>query len=70
MTPEYMRNMFDFKPSPYSLRNQHNLFLPKPRTNYCKRSFVYRASSQYNELSHDLRQLPTFAAFKNNLNRL
>ena len=70
MTPEYMKDMFEFKPSPYSLRNLHNLSLPKPRTNYCKRSLVNRASYQYNELSRDFRQLPTFTAFKNNLIKL
>ena len=70
MTPAYLKDMFKFKPSPYSLRNEHNLFLPKPTTNYCKRSFVYRASLQYNKLSPDLRKLPTFAIFKNNLHKL
>ena len=70
MTPEYLKDMFHFKSSPYSLRNQNTLSLPKPNTNYCKRTFVYRASSEYNKLPLDLRQIPAFTTFKSNLNTL
>ena len=69
MAPEYMNDMFSFKVSPYySLRNQNDLCLPKHRTNYCKRSFAYRAASEYNELPYDLRQISSFTAFKSILN--
>ena len=64
MTPAYLKDMFKFKPSPYSLRIEHNLFLPKPTTNYCKRSFVYRASLQYDKLSPDLRKYPLLPSLK------
>ena len=70
MAPDYMKDMFKFKVSPYSLRNQSNLCLPKPRTNYCKRSFVYRAASEYNELPYGLRQITSYTAFKFNLKNI
>ena len=46
-----------------------NTCLPNPRRNYCgKRSFAYRAASEYNELLYDLRQTSSFTAFKSKLN--
>ena len=33
-----------------------------------KRSFAYRAASEYNELPYDLRQISSFTAFKSKLN--
>ena len=69
LAPEYMKDMFSFKISPYSLRNQTDLCLPKPITNYCKRSFMYRAASEYNELLNDLRQITfCFISFEKNKN--
>ena len=70
MAPEYMKDMFEYKHSPYSLHNHHDLCLLKPSTNYCRRSFMYRAASEYNEVDNDLRHLPSFAAFRSNLNML
>ena len=70
MAPDYLKDMFEYKQSPYSLRNQHDLCLPKPRTNYCRRSFMYRAASGYNELDYNLKTIPSFPAFKTNLNML
>ena len=70
MTPEYLKEIFHFKHTPYSLRNQNSLSLPKPNTNYCKRTLVYRASSEYNNLPSELRQLPAFTTFKSKLSTL
>ena len=42
LTPEYLHDMFVLRNSNYSLRNSDKLLtLPKPRTDYLKRSFSY-----------------------------
>ena len=38
----------------YAPRNVDNLVLPKPKTNYCTRTFFYRGSKLYNELPINL----------------
>ena len=50
LTPNYINENVSFRVTRYSLRSQFNLALPKPRTNYCKRTFVYRGSVLYNVL--------------------
>ena len=42
VTPEYLQRLFAQSYSNYNLRNcEGKLALPKPRTNYLKRSFSY-----------------------------
>ena len=42
LTPPYLHELFDFRSTGYDLRNLENtLFVPKPRTNYGKRTFSY-----------------------------
>ena len=42
LTPSYLHELFDFCSTGYHLRNLENtLFVPKPRTNYGKRTFSY-----------------------------
>ena len=41
-TPQYLQDMFDSRRCQYSLRNCNGkLFIPKPNTDYLKRSFPY-----------------------------
>jgi hypothetical protein len=54
--PDYLRELFtECKNDFYCLRsNDTKLALPKPRTNFQKRSFSYRAAKSWNELSIDI----------------
>ena len=54
--PGYVQNFFTkCENINYSLRsNNVKLSLPKPRTNFLKRSFSYRAAQGWNELSDEV----------------
>ena len=54
--PYYLEQLFDeCNNDIYSLRsNNTKLALPKPRTNFLKRSFSYRATKSWNELSNEI----------------
>jgi hypothetical protein len=53
--PQYLVKLFTrCQNNNYNLRsNQTKLALPKPKTNFLKRSFSYRASKSWNELSSE-----------------
>ena len=54
--PDYVQNFFKKSENcNYSLRsNNIKLSLPKPKTNFLKRSFSYRAAQGWNELSNEI----------------
>ena len=54
--PDYVQNFFQkSENSKYSLRsNNVKLSLPKPKTNFLKRSFSYRAAKGWNDLSDEM----------------
>ena len=53
----YLRQMFCKFSANYDLRNSvHKLALPKPRTEYIKRSFSYSGAALWNSLPRDLRE--------------
>ena len=54
--PDYLRELFtECKNDFYCLgSNDTKLALPKPRTNFQKRSFSYRAAKSWNELSIEI----------------
>ena len=70
--PDYLEQLFnECNNDIYSLRsNNIKLALPKPRTNFLKRSFSYRAAKSWNALSNeitgDFREL-SVTAFKRRL---
>ena len=65
LTPVYLHNMFCNFNTHYGLRNSTNkLILPKPRTEYLKRSFSYSGAALWNFLSQDLKKCKTLGAFK------
>ena len=48
-TPQYLHEMFASRRCQYSLRNSNGkLFIPKPNTNYLKRSFSYSGAFLWN----------------------
>ena len=49
LTPFYLHELFESRSTGYNLRNsEHTLFVPKPRTNYGKRSFSYSMDCKIN----------------------
>ena len=68
LTPDYMSANINIKTSNYSLRGNHNLKLPKPKSNSCKRTFFYRGISCYNKLPIEIRNATTLRSFKIFLN--
>ena len=67
LTPAYLRSEFRTVTSFYSSRLGERLFLPKPRTEYLKKSFKYRCAKAYNELPSDIKSSSTISAFKSKL---
>jgi hypothetical protein len=55
----------------YSLRNSNGeLFIPKPNTNYLKRSFSYSGAFLWNNLPESFRLSPSLTTFKSSLESL
>lgn len=49
LAPAYLQNLFSIRSTPYNLRDSEiKLDLPKPRTNYRKRSFGYSGALLWN----------------------
>ena len=67
MIPGEFLKYFVLKEFYYSLRNTHKYFeLPKPRTNFKKRSFSYRGIKNWNQLPKGLKDM-SFNNFKLNI---
>ena len=64
LTPVYVRTEFDFAPQHYPSRNGDKLLLPKPRTEFLKKSFKYRGAKAYNALPTDLKLSSSVNTFK------
>ncbi len=71
LTPHYLRELFEFRSTGYNLRNSENtLFVPKPRTNYGKRSFSYSGAVLWNELAQNVRVIGSLNQFKREIANL
>ena len=63
--PVYLQNLFHERSTDYDLRNSlHKLSLPKPRTNYLKRSFSYSGALLWNSLPENVREIKSIRKFK------
>ena len=70
-TPQYLHEMFTSRRCQYPPRNSNGkLFIPKPNTDYLKRSFSYSGAILWNNLPESLRLSPSFTAFKSSLESL
>ena len=67
MAPDYLKEKFTYKSINYFLRHGENLTLPKPNTQKCKRTFLYRGVKMYNDLPCDIRQSSSLAVFNKKL---
>ena len=63
--PEYLRNLFIDRNTHYDLRNAGGkLNLPRPRTDYLKRSFSYSGAQLWNNLPESIRTIKSLKNFK------
>ena len=70
LAPDYLQDLFPIRTTKYNVRNlEMKLNLPKPNTNYLKRSFSYSAASLWNNLPNNLRTIESLKSFKREVNR-
>ena len=63
--PSYLKSLFSVRTTEYNFRNsQFKLNLPKPRTNYLKRSLCYNGALLWNSLPQEVRNIQFFSQFK------
>ena len=68
--PSYLQELFSIRGTGYNLRNSEmRLNLPKPRTNYLKRSFCYSGELLWNSVPQEIRKLQTQAKIKKAVNK-
>ena len=71
LSPLYLQNLFSIRSTSYNLRDSEiKLDLPKPRTNYRKRSFGYSGALLWNSLPVNLRKTDSLGRFKREIDRL
>ena len=67
-SPEYLKGLFKPFSTGYSLRNTDNkLALPKPRTDFLKRSFSYSGAHLWNSLPSYDRGIRSYTNFRNRI---
>ena len=67
LAPDYLQCLFTQRHvvNDYNLRNlEGKLSLPKPNTNYLKRSFCYSGACLWNNLPQDLKSVASIGLFK------
>ena len=71
LTPVYLQEIFTTRNTNYDLRDAENkLYVPKPRTDYLKRSFCYSGAFLWNNLPHNIRMSDSLRNFKRGINKL
>ena len=71
LSPMYLQNLFSIRSTSYNLRDSEiKLDLPKPRTNYRKRSFGDSGALLWNSLPVNLRKIDSLGCFKREIDRL
>jgi hypothetical protein len=65
LVPSYLQTIFKEQKHHYEIRNSKNkLVLPKPRTNYMKKSFGYSGALLWNNLPSNIRETERLSKFK------
>ena len=65
LAPEYLQSLFSQRRSVYNLRDSEGkLTLPKPSTNYLKRSFSYSGAMLWNNMPKSLKSAVSVNQFK------
>ena len=70
LCPSYIKDMFVSRSLVHDLRNmKHKLSLPKPRTDYLKKSFSYCGAEVWNSLPPEIRGAKSLSLFKKKINQ-
>ena len=70
LAPVYLHELFSERDTDYDSRDSfRKLNLPKPRTNYLKRSFSYSGALLWNSLPESIRAIRSIGKFKKEINR-
>ena len=65
LAPVYLQDLFSKRHTGYDMRDSlRKLNLPKPRTDYLKRSFGYSGALLWNFLSENIRAIRSITQFK------
>ena len=65
LAPVYMQDLFSERHTDYDIRDSfRKLNLPKPRTDYLKRSFGYSSALLWNSLPENIRAIRSIRQFK------
>ena len=72
LAPDYLQRLFTQRHvNDYNLRNlEGKLSLPKPNTNYLKRSFCYSGACLWNNLPQDLKSVCSIGQFKRGIKKV
>ena len=71
LAPEYLQRLFSQRDAEYNLRNlEGKVTLPKPNTNYLKRSFCYSGACLWNNLPQYLRNADSLGQFKRTIKQV
>lgn len=71
LAPAYLQEMFTENKTSYKLRNsEQSLTLPKPKTEYMKRSFAYTGAKLWNAIPLHIKKSTSIATFKKAINDL
>ena len=66
----YLHDLFSIRSTPYNLRDSEiKLYLPKLRTNYCKRALGYSGALLWNSLPVNLRKSESLGYLKTELDK-
>ena len=72
LAPDYLQCLFTQRHvNDYNLRNlEEKLSLPKPNTNYLKRSFCYSGACLWNSLPQELKSVCSIGQFKRGIKKV
>lgn len=66
--PKCLKELFRLKNSPYDLRqDKHHLYLPKPRTEFMKKTIAYNGARLWNSLPANTKGQKTVSSFRKEL---
>ena len=70
--PSYLNDLLLYNDvNNYNLRrSKFNVIIPKPKTNYKKRSFSYRGAIEWNKLDQNIQVSPNLSIFISRLKRM
>ena len=70
LAPVYLQDLFSERHTDYDMRDSfRKLNLPKPRTDYLKRSFGYSGPLLWNSLPENIRAIRSIGRLKKKINR-